>query len=111
MVATPITLTTINRTGIAQPTGVASDNVNHNSIANDGTVFLLLNNTGGSTATVTVAISETVDGITVPARSYSVAAAAITWAGPFPTSVYGRSLDVLPSASTVHIAAVKMPRS
>lgn len=110
MVATPLTPVTIVRAGIAAPAGAASDNVNHNSVVNDGSTWLLIANTGGSTGTVAVAIAETVDGMAVPARSYSVAASAAIWAGPFPTSIYGRSLDLLPSASTMHIAAVKIQR-
>lgn len=103
MVATAISVNHVVRAGITAVTGAASDVTNHNSVVNNGATWLEITNTGGASGTVTVKVNETVDGISVPGRVYTVAAAGVVYAGPFPPSIYGGVLDLLPSAATMHI--------
>lgn len=108
MVATAIGINTISRGGVTPATEAAGDNANGNSIPNNGNCWLEVTNGGGSAATVTVAYPNTVDGAAIPARSYSLAAAARRRIGPFPPAIYGDPLIVTPSASTVTIAAYQL---
>ena len=58
--------------------------------------------------TVTVAYANTVAGQTIPARSYTLAASAVRRAGVFPVQLFGQTLTVTPSASTVTLAAYQL---
>lgn len=111
MVATPLSVATIARGGIVPTTEAAGDNTNGNSILNNGSTWLEVTNGGGSAATVTVAYGSKVDGQTVPAKSYSLAAAAKRRIGPFPVTLFGKTLIVTPSAATVTIAAYQLSAS
>lgn len=93
MARTDLAVTTITRTGVAL-TGVAGDVVNGNAVANGGDVALVLKNTNASSTArvLTIKITQTVDGVTVPARTVSVAAGAQVAVGPFDPNVYGGRL-------------------
>jgi hypothetical protein len=108
MVATAITVNTITRAGSAPVTEAAGDNTNGNSFPNNGATWLECTNGGGSAATVTVAYPAKVDGQTVPAKSYSLAASAKARIGPFPPAIYGNTVVVTASASSVTIAAYQL---
>lgn len=109
MAATALTVNTITEgVPIAPVTEAAADNVNGNSVTNSPTLWLEMTNTGGSAATVTVAYPNTVDGQTVPPRSYSLAAAAKRRAGVFPVALFGQTLTITASAATVTLAAYQL---
>jgi hypothetical protein len=107
--ATALTARTITETGYTPVAEVAGDNTNGNSVDNtSGRVWLEFTNGGGSTATVTVTFPYLVHGQTIPAKSYSIAAAAKLRVGPFDPSVYGQTLTFTPSAATVTVAAYQL---
>lgn len=94
MPRTNINVTKVTRTGVSIATGSAVDVANGNTIANDGKVAVLVKNTGSTSHTLTIAIAEKVDGQTVPAKTWTVAASAQLAIGPFDPSVYGGRLQV-----------------
>ena len=102
MAATPLTVQTSAETGTtlaAQPNG---DNVNGNTIVgNTGQQLLLLTNTAGSSATCTVAFGFSVRNQTIPPITINVGANARVLAGPFNPSIYGSTVLITPSASTL----------
>jgi hypothetical protein len=108
MVATPLSVTSIGRGGIVPATEAAGDNTNGNVFPNNGAIWLEVTNGGGSAGTITVAYASKVDGQTVPAKSYSLAASAKRRIGPFPVTLFGTNVVVTPSAATITIAAYQL---
>lgn len=102
-----IAVNSITRTGIAVPSETTGDASNFHYVPNDGATFLLVRNSNGaSTARVlTVLINSTVDGQAVTSRTYSIAAAASKYIGPFPTSIYGTQLNLNPDNAELRITA------
>lgn len=107
-VAVPVN--TITRTGIAPAAEVNGDATNNHQIDNDGKTFLLVRNANGaSTArTVTVRVSQTVDGQAVTSRTKSVAAGTSAYMGPFPTSQYGSPLLVDVDNAELKLSAYRL---
>ncbi len=109
MPATLISTRTITEAGYTPVAEVAGDNTSGNAVDNtSGKVWLEFTNGGGSAATVTVAFPYPVRGQTVPAKSYSLAAAAKLRVGTFDPSIYGSTLTFTPSAATVTVAAYQL---
>lgn len=109
MVATPLSVNTIGRGGITPVTEAAGDNTNGNSVPNNGSTWLEVSNSAGSSGTVTVAYANQVDGQVVPARSYTIpATTGKKRIGPFPVALFGATLIVTPSAATITIAAYQL---
>jgi hypothetical protein len=114
MTATPLTVTQMDHKTalnitLADTPGTNADNVNGNSIANGGKVLLVMNNTGGSSATVSVAYGSTYDGQTVPALQFTIPAGKVSQAPLGTPAQFGQSTLVTASASTVKLAAYAMP--
>jgi hypothetical protein len=108
MPATGITVNTITRAGAAPVTEAAGDNTNGNSFPNNGATWLEVTNGGGGSGTLTVSYPNKVDGQTVPVKSYTIAAAGKARIGPFPPALYGNTVVVTPSATTITIAAYQL---
>lgn len=91
-----VPVTTITRTGVAPATPVTGDATNNHTVNNNGRVVLLAKNTNAvSTArVVTIHVEEEVDGQAVSSRTYSLAAGASEYIGPFPVNEYGHDLLV-----------------
>jgi hypothetical protein len=107
--ATPLTVHTITEANPLGPvTEVAADATNGNSLQNGPAVWLEMTNGGGSSATVQVAYVQTVDGQTVPPRTYTLAATATLRAGSFDEQLFGRTLSLTASAATVTLAAYQL---
>lgn len=70
-------------------TPTAGDVANGNAIPNDGATGLVVKNTGASSRTLTIVITEKVDGQTVPPKTATLAAGATQGFGPFPQDTYG----------------------
>lgn len=114
MAATPLTVTQLDhKTAVnitlADTPGVAADNVNGNSIANGGKVLLVINNTGGSSGTVSIAYGGTYDGQTIPAISVTVPAGKVSQIPLGTPTQFGQSTIVTASANTIKLAAYAMP--
>lgn len=105
MVATPVTPHQIVRAGVAPTAEAAADNTNGNVVPNDGSTWLEVTNGGGSSATVAVAFTQTVDGQAVTPVSHTIAAAGKLRLGPFPVGDYGPVLHFTASAATVTVVA------
>lgn len=101
---TQVTHTTVTALPATASLGTAADTANGNSFPNGGSSLLLMNNTAGSGATVSVAFGSTVDGQAVTPRSYSVAANTIAFVKLGPVSLYGSTVTVTASATTVRLA-------
>lgn len=98
----------ITRAGMALTADTAADTTNGNVTVNDGRVFIYAENTGTTSATLTTVIPGSLDGIDHPDRSEDLAAGAADAFGPYPESVYGRSLGIDAAAginmSVYHLA-------
>lgn len=109
MAATPLTVRTITeQSGLVPAAETAADNTNGNTVTNSANTWLEMTNSGGSSATVTIAYVQQVDGQTVPPRTYTLAAAAKLRAGSFPVSLFGTTLVIQASAATVTLAAYQL---
>lgn len=107
MPATAITLQTIGRGGIEPAVEVAPDTSNGNTFPNNGAAWIEVTNGSGSSANVTVDYANTVDGQTVPAKTYAVANTKKRRIGPFPVSLFGAN-PVVHCPASVTIAAFQL---
>lgn len=94
MPRTNINAVQVTRVGIDLTTGSAVDVTNGNTIQNDGATVLVVKNTDTASHTLTINIVEKVDGQTVPAKTWTLAASAEKAVGPFDPAVYGGRLQV-----------------
>lgn len=107
MPATALTPTQLTHTGtvtLGAAPGAAADATNGNTFPNGGSSLLLMNNTAGTSATVAVAFSSTVDGQSVTPRSYTIPANTILMTKLGPVALYGSTVTVTASATTVKLA-------
>lgn len=106
MVATPIAVTQVSRSGTAAVAGTAADAANGNSIQNDGKVWLEVANTSGSTAhTLTVTVAQAgPDGNTVSGHQIPLPANAVVRTDVWPPYVYGTSMIVTADNAAVTIS-------
>jgi hypothetical protein len=83
-------------TGLADPSPTTGDPVNNHQTTNDGKVVLRVENTNGASTARVVTIhfdaAATVDGVAPANRTYSVAAGATAWLGPYDAARYGNPL-------------------
>ena len=108
MPATARTATTITHTALATllaDPGTAADNVNGDSFPNGGSTILIMNNTAGSSGTVTIATVLSTDGLTAPTRQFTIPANSIRVAKLGPPAIYGSTVTVTASASTIKLQA------
>lgn len=101
MPATALTAQTSSETGTVMAAAVSGDSVNGNSFVNSGQTRLLLENTVASPATCTVAFPNKVRNQTIPALSIAVPASGRAWCGPYDPSLFGDTVTITPSASTL----------
>ena len=101
--ATTLTHTAL-ATLLADP-GTAADNVNGDTFPNGGSTILVMNNTAGSSGTVTIATTQSVDGLAAPTRQFTIPANSIRLAKLGPPSVYGSTVTVTASAVTIKLQA------
>ncbi|MGW1998486.1 hypothetical protein [Embleya sp. NPDC001921] len=88
----PVTL--ITRAGVQPGTPVVGDATNNHIVVNNGRTWLEVENAGATSRVLTINIAKTVDGQTPAAKTYSLAAGAFRRIGPFPTDIYGASINV-----------------
>jgi len=96
------------RTGVRLDNApVAADATNGNVTPNDGYVFLyVVGGTAGGTIQVTPSVSLDGGRVTAANVTLTVTANQTALYGPFPTGVYGSSLNYKASVATILIAAV-----
>ena len=111
MSRTPITVNGISRAGLPGVTPTACDVANGNQIANNGrTTWLEVTNSAGSSGTLTVQPTRTVDGQMVQAVTHTIPATTTVPIkfGPFSAMDYSSSLEFNGSAATILVAAYSM---
>jgi len=84
---TPVAASRTTPVVITAASGTAVASGNDYVFANDGNSRLVILNSSSSN-TVTIITPNTVDGLSVTDRAYTVASSANVVVGPFPTSVY-----------------------
>ncbi|GGU52513.1 hypothetical protein [Streptomyces lavendofoliae] len=105
-VAVPVTQA--SRAGTVLPAATTGDPVNNHSVANDGRVALLVNNTGASSRDITFRATRTVDGLTAPTRVESVPAGETQLFGPFDPNDYGTTLNFDVAHAELTINAIRI---
>lgn len=104
-----IPVTQITRSGVAPATEVNGDTVNNHSVVNDGSVWLEVRNSGTTVArTVSARFENTIDGQTIPAKTWSIATEATRRIGPFPVRMYGSSLLIDVDNAELKLTAYKL---
>lgn len=111
MAAVPRTVTSLSHTTaaalVANP-GVAANVPDGDLFANNGSVFVIMSNTGGSTYTVTETVEDTVDGITVPGREFELAAGSMAIVKLGPPKIYGAVTKLTAENVAVKFAAYRV---
>jgi hypothetical protein len=105
---TPVVLavTSTSRAGVATSAGSAGDATNGHSVVNDGSMWVEVDNSAGTSGTVTFAIPALTDGQAVAPKSVTIPLTSTGMRiGPFPVSIYGQSLIMTESASTLTVHA------
>lgn len=101
----------IDRLGLAATynTGLATDDTYQ--IANNGRVFLHVKKTGAGTCVASAVTTPTVDGLAVPDKTVSIPpTTGDKFWGPFPTSIYGNTLEVtFDEVTGLTFAALRVP--
>lgn len=95
--------------GVADVNFQAVDQPNGNSFTNDGKTVLLVNNGSGGNVNVTFAVSAskyTVNDAITKTPNGPVAAGDVGFYGPFPTAIYGNTVNVDYDTGTSITAAV-----
>ena len=104
-----LTVQTISRTGLEPSYAAAA--AGGDEFANTGDEFLHIKNGDASSHTVTIETPGNVDGLAVADRAVAVGAGEERMIGPFPTSVYNDSGDLVQltydAVTAVTVAIVK----
>ena len=89
------------------------DSVNGNMIANDGRLFLRVQNVNAAAQTIGFVTPGTVDGLAIADVSVSIPTNGIRYFGPFPPSIYNTAnyLYVDPQSVDIKIMAFSVPSS
>lgn len=104
-----IPVTQITRTGVAPATEVNGDATNNHSLANDGTVWIEVRNSGSTVSrTMSAQFANTVDGVTVDAKTWTIPTSATRRIGPFPTRLYGTALLIDVDNAELKLSAYKV---
>lgn len=85
--------------------GVAADTTNGDTVANGGYTILVMNNTAGTEADVTIVTPGTVDGLPINDRVFTVPANTVQLVKLGSVQTYGSSVRVDCEATTVKLAA------
>jgi hypothetical protein len=80
-----------SRTGTAPTSNSVSS---EDTIPNTGKQYVRIQNDNAGTTTASFVITATVDGITPATKDVEVAAGAVAYVGPFPTSIYSETLTI-----------------
>jgi hypothetical protein len=98
--------TDITRDGVLPTTPTVGDPVNQHVVGNDGSMFLLVRNSGATVArTVSIRPVGKVDGQAVLPRTYVLAIGVSRYIGPFPASDYSDAVQVDVDSAELTLAA------
>ncbi|MEW2578357.1 hypothetical protein [Streptomyces syringium] len=105
-----VPVTSITRTGVAPATEVNGDATNNHSIENNGAVWVMVRNSGSTVARVVSAVyANTVDGQTVPAKTWSIPTSSTRYIGPFPIKYFGTTLLIDVDNAELKLSAYTLP--
>ncbi len=104
-----INVTTSDKGGATLPAATVGDPTNGHAVANDGTVQLLVENTGSTVArTVTLQITRKIDGFTATAqRTKSIPIGQVQYFGPYDPKDYGSLLLIDVDNAELKIRAIR----
>lgn len=105
-VAIPVTQFT--RAGVAPPAEVNGDPVNHHSLANSGKAGIIVRNAGASERILTIRYPAGPDARAVSPRDIPVPAGATRWVGPFPTNIFGTTVDIDVAHADLKLSAIRI---
>jgi hypothetical protein len=110
MARAALPVTDIVRAGVVLADETVGDPIENHSVANDGHVFILAHNTNAvATAhTLTVHVAETVDGLAVTSRTYTIDTEETQLIGPFDVKTYGNPIDVDVDDAELQLAAYRI---
>lgn len=103
-----VPVTAITRTGVADATPVVGDPVNNHEVVNTGDCWVEVENTGASSRTLSALFANTVDGVTVDAKTWSIGAGLRRRIGPFPVRLYGITLQLNVDNAELELSAYKV---
>lgn len=102
MVATPLSIQSITRGGVEPVAEVSPNTTDGNTYPNNGATWIEVTNGNVGSSNVTVDYAATVDGQTIPAKSFAIAATKKRRIDPFPVNLFGSTVKVhCPSGVTV----------
>lgn len=110
-VAVPVTPIVRTGAGTAPAAETNGDATNNHTVANDGKTFLLVRNANASSTarTLTVRLAGGRDGQSITPRTYSIAAGASRYLGPWPVSDYGSTMQVDVDNAELKLSAYRLP--
>lgn len=91
MARVQIPVTTVTKSGVAQPAQTTGDSVNGHYFLNDGTTILEIVSSDAGSQTVTIQTSKTVDGYALADQTVTMAAGTTQYVGPFTTGTFNQS--------------------
>lgn len=97
MTAFPVTVLTTVRAGsdLGAEVVLGSSGTDKFTVPNSGNTLVLFHATTAASRTATIAATTLVDGnLTVSGRTVAVGASKYNLAGPFPTAIYGTTLNI-----------------
>lgn len=106
MPATAVTVVRPTTAGVADPTLVATDVVNGNSVPNTNGLVLVLNNTDASSHTVTFTTPSVHSGYAVADLTVTLTATTKRNFSNFPPEAFGRTLEFISNSTTVTVGAI-----
>ncbi|MFV8127529.1 hypothetical protein [Streptomyces syringium] len=105
-----VPVTSITRTGVAPATEVNGDATNNHSLDNNGSTWIEVRNSGSTVArTMSAVYANTVDGQTVPAKTYSIPTSSTRRIGPFPVRLFGTLLLIDVDNAELKLTAYTLP--
>lgn len=109
-----LTVVTLTRAGVLTSGGAAAS-AGGDTFPNDGNTFITVVNGGGSACTVTLPITQLVDGQTPTAKTVVVANGTTVQIGPFPQAIYNDATGSVAlsysQVSSVTVKAISVPRT
>jgi hypothetical protein len=86
-----IPVTSIVKTGVAQPAQTNGDSTNNHYFTNDGVTFIEIVSSDASSQDITIHTGKTVDGYALANQTITVTAGATKYVGPFTTGTFNQS--------------------
>lgn len=91
MPRTELTVTDLDRAGVAPPAQLDADATNKHLMTNNGSTWIEIVSSDAGSQTISIDFAATVDGVTVGPRVVTIPAGATRLSGPWPTQTYNVS--------------------